>query len=95
MGADRKLIRLSVCGFPVGVAVHHALEDARGGRDLGLGRLQDRLSAGSAPDGKRGTQAAVIGILGRDHLALPVGELAGEGLVGGGQVLNPLVYFAG
>jgi hypothetical protein len=36
---------LSVCGFPVGVAVHRALEDPRGRWDLGLGRPQDRLPA--------------------------------------------------
>jgi hypothetical protein len=54
VGAGRKLIRLSVCGVPVGVAVYHALEDARGGRDLGLGRLQDRLLAGPLQAGNAG-----------------------------------------
>ncbi len=61
----------------------------------GLGGCKIGSLRGLLQDGKRGTQAAVIGILGRDHLALPVGELAGEGPVPGGQVLDPLVYFAG
>ena len=37
--------RPSVRGFPVGVAVDRAFEDLRGGRNLGHGRLQNRLPA--------------------------------------------------
>ena len=70
-------------------------EDPRGGRDLGLGRLQDRLPARAGPGGKRRAEVAVVGVFGRDGLALPVGELAGEGPVPGGQVGDPLVDLAG
>jgi hypothetical protein len=85
---------VSVRGFPVGVAVYRAFEDPRGGRDLGHGRLQDRLPARAGPGGERRTQVAVVRVVGRDRLALPVGELAGEGPVPGGQVLYPLVDLA-
>ena len=85
----------SVCGFPVGVAVYRAFEDPRGGRDLGLGRLQDRLPARAGPGGERRAEVAVVGVIGRDRLALPVGELAGEGPVPGGQVADPLADLAG
>ena len=87
--------RPSIRGFPVGVAVHRALENLRGGRDLGLGRLQDRLPARAGPGGERRAEVAVVGVFGRDRLALPVGELAGEGPVPGGQVVDPLVDLAG
>src|SRR5206468_1407037 len=49
----------------------------------------------AGPGGERRTQVAVVGVVGRDHLAVPAGELAGEGQVPGGQVLNPLVDPAG
>ena len=80
----------SVRGFEVGVVVCRALQDPRGGRDLGRGRLQDRLPARAGPGGERRADATVVGVFGRDRLALPVGELAGEGPVPGGQVLDPL-----
>ena len=51
-------------GFAIGVAVNRALEDARGERNLGLGRLQDRLSARTGPGGERPAEIAVIGIFG-------------------------------
>src|SRR5882672_7002615 len=85
----------SVRGFPVGVAVYRAFEDPRGGRDLGHGRLQDRLPARAGPGGERRTQVAVAGVFGRDRLAVPVGELAGEGPVPGGQLGDPLADPAG
>ena len=84
----------SIRSLPVGVAVHRALEDLRGGRDLGLGRLQDRLSARAGPGGECRTQVAVVGVVGRDGLAVPVGEPAGEGPVPGSQVGDPLVDLA-
>src|SRR6266496_2695178 len=68
----------SIRGFEVGVAVRRAFEDPRGGRDLGHGRLQDRLPARAGPGGERRTQVAVVGIFGRARLALPVSELAGR-----------------
>src|SRR6185312_5873801 len=85
----------SIRGFEVGVAVYRTFEDPRGGRDLGFGRLQDRLPARAGPGGDRRTQVAVAGIFGRDRLDLPVSELAGEGPVPGGQVADPLVDLAG
>src|SRR5215469_10826701 len=84
----------SISGFPVGVAVCRTLEDSRGGRDLGLGRLQDRLLAGAGPGGECRAVVAVIGVLRRDHLALPVGQPVSEGAVAGCQVGDPLVYLA-
>jgi hypothetical protein len=89
------LLAASVCGFPVGVAVDRAFEDLRGGRDLGPGQLQDRLPARAGPGGERRAEVGVVGVVGRDRLALPVGELAGEGPVPGGQVADPLVLLAG
>ena len=59
--------RTSICGFPVGVAVCRAFEDPRGGRDLGPGRLQDRLPARAGPGGERRAQVAVVGVIGRDR----------------------------
>src|SRR6476661_5135788 len=85
----------SIRGFPVGVAVYRAFEDPRGGRDLGHGRLQDRLSARAGPGGERRAEVAVVGVFGRDRLALPVGELGSEGPVPRGQLLDPLVCLAG
>ena len=85
----------SVRGFPVGVAIYRAFEDPRGGRDLGLGRLQDRLPARAGPGGERRAEVGVVGVVGRDRLAVPVGELAGEGPVPGGQVADPPVDPAG
>jgi hypothetical protein len=61
----------------------------------GLGGRKIGSLRGSAPGGKRRTQAVVIGVFGRNHLALPVGELVGEGLVPGDQFLYPLVYPTG
>ena len=85
----------SICGFPVGVAVHRALKDPRGGRDLGFGRLQDRLPARAGPGGERRAEVGVAGVVGRDRLAVPVGELAGEDPVPGGQLADPLIDPAG
>src|SRR6266536_4615055 len=85
----------SIRGFEVGVAVYRAFEDPRGRRDLGHGRLQDRLPARAGPGGERRTQVAVVRVLGRDRLALPVSELAGEDPVPGGQVADPLAGLAG
>ena len=86
---------LSFCGLVVGVAVCGALEDLRGRRDLGLGGLQDRVLAGSGPGGERRAEVAVIGVLGRDPLALPVREPVGERAMSGGQVLDPLAHVGG
>ncbi len=36
-----------------------------------------------------------MGIFGRNRLALPVGELVGEGLSPGGQVLDSLAHLSG
>ena len=69
---------LSLFGLVVGVAVGGVLEDQGGRRDLGLGRLQDRVLAGSGPGGERRAEVAVIGVLGRDRQALPVREPGGE-----------------
>ena len=57
--------------------------------------MQNRLHGPIGPGGERRTQVAVVGIFGRDRLALPVSELAGEGPVSGGQVGDPLVGLAG
>jgi hypothetical protein len=38
---------------------------------------------------------AVVGVLGRDSLALPIGQPVSEGAVAGGQVGDPPVYLAG
>ena len=81
---------LSICGFPVSVAVGGSFEDARGGSDLGLGRLQDRVSFWPRPGRERLAEVAVAGVLGGDRLALPMGEPTGERAVPGGQVLDPL-----
>src|SRR5271165_2570572 len=86
---------LSFCGLVVGVAVRGALENLRRRRDLGLGRLQDRILAGSGPGGERRAEVAVIGVLGRDPLALPVREPGGERAVSGGEVFDPLAYVGG
>ena len=58
----------SIGGFPVGVALHHLLEDLRGWRDLGPGRLQDRLPARAGPGGERRAEVAVVGVFGRHGL---------------------------
>src|SRR5271165_5180935 len=86
---------LSFAGLVVGVAVRSALEDLRGRRDLGLGGLQDRVFAWAGPGGERRAEVAIIGVLGRDPLALPVGEPGGERAMCCGQVLDPLAYFGG
>jgi hypothetical protein len=78
----------SIRGLPVGVA----LEDLRGGPDLGLGRLQDGALGRSWPGRERLAQVPVVGILGRDHQALPFGERLGERPVAGSQVLDPLAH---
>ena len=85
----------SLSGLPVGVAVRGALEDLRGRRDLGLGGLQDRVGAGAGPGRERQAEVAVVGVFGRDPLALPVRELAGERVVPGGEVLDPLAGVGG
>jgi hypothetical protein len=61
----------------------------------GLGRLQDGVLAGSGPGRERRAEVAVVGILGRDRQALPVGERGGERPVGGGQVHNPRRHLTG
>ena len=48
----------SVGGFPVGVAAGDALKDLRGRRDLGLGRLQDRVHALWRPGRERLAEVA-------------------------------------
>src|SRR6266581_3918695 len=60
--------QLSICGFPVDVAVHHPFEDPRGGRDLGHGWLQDRLLTWAGPGGERRAEVAVVRVFGRDRL---------------------------
>ena len=78
----------SIGGLVVSVAVGGALEDLRGGRDLGLGGLQDRVLAGSGPGGERRAEITVIRVFRWDPLALPVREPVGEGAVSSGQVLG-------
>jgi hypothetical protein len=82
--------RLSVGGLVISVALGGAMEDVRGWRDLGFGRLQDRVVAGAGPGGESLAEVAVVGVRGRDRQALPVPEPVGEGAAGGGQVLDPL-----
>ena len=85
----------SICGLQVGVTVGGALQDLRGRRDLGFGRLQDRVLARSGPGRERRAEVTVVRVLGRDHQALPVGERGGERAVRGGQVLDPRGHLAG
>ena len=47
----------------------------------------------AGPGRERLAEVPVVGILGRDGQALPFGERAGEGVVGGGEVFDPLAYF--
>jgi len=63
---------------------------SRAWADLGLGRLQDGILSRSWPGRKRLAEVPVVGILGRDRLALPFGERVGERLVAGSQVFDPL-----
>jgi hypothetical protein len=51
----------SIRGLLVGVVVHHALEDLRGRRDLGFGRLQDGTLSRPGPGGKCLAEIAVVG----------------------------------
>jgi hypothetical protein len=83
---------LSACGFGVGVAVGGALQDLRGRRDLGFGRLQDGVFGWSGPGRERLAEVPVAGVLGWDGQALPFGERGGEGPVGDGEVCDPLAY---
>jgi len=80
----------SIGGLPVGITVHHALEGPRGWRDLGLGRLQDRLPSQSGPGRERRAEIAVVRVFGRDRLALPVREPVGEGPAPRSQLPDPL-----
>ena len=85
----------SVCGLQVGVAVGGTLQDLRGRRDLGFGRLQDRVLARPRPGRERRAEITVVRVLGRDHQALPVRERGGKRPVGGGQVLDPRGHLTG
>jgi hypothetical protein len=58
-----------------------------------LGGCKTASLAGPGQGGECLAEVPVAGILGRDGQALPFGELAGEGVVGGGQVLDPLAHF--
>ena len=51
--------------------------------------------AGPGPGRERLAEVAVVGVLGRDRQALPVGEPLGERAVPGGQVLDPLAHLGG
>ena len=72
-----------------------ALKDLRGRRDLGLGRLQDRVHALSRPGRERRAEVAVVGIMGGDSQALPVREPHGKGSVGSCHLLDPRGHLAG
>ena len=77
---------------PAGVVVHHALQDLRRRGDLGFGRLQNGVLIRAGPGGERLAEVAVVGVFGRDCLALAVGKFVGEYLSPGGQVFDPLVH---
>jgi hypothetical protein len=81
---------LSVGGFHVQVVARDAFQYPFGRLDLGLGRLQDRVSVGAGPGGEGGAEVLVVGIFGGDHQALPFGQLVGEGAVLRSQVRDPL-----
>src|ERR1700722_9755747 len=78
---------LSISRLPAGVAVQDALQHPGRGADLRLGRLQDRFLAWAGPGRNRLAEVAIIGVFGRDLLALPVRETAGERAPSGGQVV--------
>ena len=61
----------------------------------GLGGCRIASGAGAGPGRERQAEVAVVGVFGRDRLALPVGELVGERVVPGGQVLDPLAGLGG
>ena len=86
---------LSIGGFPVGVAVGGAFEDAAGtaGSPVWAAARSRLCVAGPGREGL--AEVAVVGVLGGDGQALPVGEPFGEGAVRGGQVLDPLAHLAG
>ena len=84
-----------ICGLPVGVTAGGTLQDLRGRRHLGLGRLQDRVFAWSGPGRERRAEVIVVRVLGWDHQALPVRQRGGERAVGGGQVLDPRGHLGG
>jgi hypothetical protein len=77
-------------GFHVQVAVRGAFQYPRRRLDLRLGRLQDRVPGGAGPGGERRAEVFVVGVVGRDHQALPVGQPTGEFAALRGQAGDPL-----
>ena len=71
-------------------ALESAFQDPLRWLDLGLGRLQDGGPAWCWPAREGLAEVAVVGVFGGDHQALPVGQLVGERVALGGQVLDPL-----
>ena len=88
---------LSFCGLVVGVSASRSAARWRISGDGGISGLGGCriVLAWSGPGGERRAEVAVIGVLGRERLALPVREPGGERSVSGGQVLDPLAHVGG
>ena len=78
--ASRSITRCRICGD---------------GAISGLGGCKIASLPGPGQARERLAEVAVVGILGRDHQALPVGKSLGERAVPGSQVLDPLTHLGG
>src|SRR5262245_10977011 len=70
------------------------LQNLLRGFDHRLWRLQDRIPLGRAECRERRAEILVVGILGRNSHAVPVGELLRKRLALSGDVLDPLSHLA-